>query len=110
LQRLEGRGQALPGKGGFDDLLLPAGDECIRSVLKLAATAAAGVAARGFDAVGGGGDDPDIDQTVAFQPALDNLARKDAGHEDRAAFGIGGDTMPKVTETVDGNLHSAASA
>jgi hypothetical protein len=109
-ERQEGAVRPCPARAVSTTCCFQRATNASETCCKLAAAAGAGVAAGGFDAVGGGGDDPDIDQTVAFQRALDNLARQDAGHEDRAAFGIGGDAVPEVTETVDGNLHSAASA
>jgi hypothetical protein len=49
-------------------------------------------------------------KTVALKLALGDLARKHPGNVDGASVQTSGDAMPKVTQTVDRDSHSAASA
>jgi hypothetical protein len=96
LQRQEGRGKALTGKGGGDDVLLPTCDEGVRGMLQLASAAGAGVAAWRPDAVRGRGDDLGINQPVAVRRSLDHLTRKRAWHVDRPQVLIARDAVTEV--------------
>lgn len=103
---LEQDRNVLRGEVLVDHIQLPLGDEVIGGVLQGAVAAPAAMQAGGGDAVGRGRHDPRGWRAGCLWLALDDFTRQGARDVDGAC----GYAVAEMAETLDGEVHSAASS